>query len=48
MWAGSFTLPAADAVHAVRVLPYGDVEFAGFLADAAFCAFFGVNFEVVK
>ena len=46
--AGSFTVAAADTVHAVWFLPDGDIEFAGLLAGAAFCAFFCVNFYAVK
>ena len=47
MRTGSFTVAAADAVHAVGILPDWDVELADFLAGAAFGAFFRIDFEVV-
>ena len=48
MRTSGLAVSAADAIHAVGILPHRNIELADFLTGTAFCAFFGINFESVK
>ncbi len=48
MRANGLTVSAADAVHAVGILPHRNVELADFLTGTAFRAFLGVDFKSIE
>ena len=48
MRTSDLAISAADAIHAVGILPHRNIELADFLTGSAFRAFFRVDFKSIE
>ena len=48
MRTSGLAISAADAIHAVGILPHRNIELADFLTGSAFRAFFRVDFKSIE